>query len=69
MLSRSTPSAFDIDRDLAGGLDRIGMKDGPPLAGDTRQFGDRLNRSDLVVGVHDRHERGVVGERSAEFIR
>ena len=31
-------------------------------------LGDRLDGADLVVGVHHRHERGVVGDRVAHAI-
>ena len=31
-----------------------------------RELGDRLNRADLVVGVHHRDERRVVGDRLAQ---
>ena len=48
----------DIDRNLASGLDRIGMKERAVRVRDAGQFVDRLHRADLVVRVHHRHDRG-----------
>ncbi len=58
----------DIDRQLAGGLHRIGMKQRAALVRHRGELGDWLHGADLVVGVHDRHERRVVGDRFAQAI-
>ena len=48
-----------VDRNLAGGLHRVGVKQRTVRLGDRGELRDRLNRADLVVGVHHRHERRV----------
>ena len=60
---------FDVHWDLAGRLHRIGMDHGAALTGDLRQLGNRLHGADLVVRVHDGHERGVVPEGRPQGIR
>ena len=47
-------------RPLAGGLDRIAVQHGPMGARDRRHLLDRLHDPGLVVGRHDRDERGAV---------
>ena len=61
--SRSTPSARTFTGILADRLHGIGVKQRAAAVGDARQLGHRLDRAELVVGVHHRHEGGVVGER------
>ena len=34
----------------------------------TPYFGDRLHNTDLIVGRHDRHERGIVANDSAQSL-
>ncbi len=46
----------DIDRELAGGLDGVGMKRYAPLAAHGCKCGDRIEGADLVVGVDDGHD-------------
>ena len=50
----------NIDGNLADRLHGVGVKHGVTLVRDGRQFRDRLNRANLVVRVHDRHEDGVI---------
>ena len=38
------------------------------FVGNSRDFGDRLNRADLVVGVHDADQAGVRCDRLADII-
>jgi len=57
---------LDVDRDLAGRLDRIRVKQRAPLVRGARQLCDRLNRPDFVVRVHHRDDRRVVRERLAQ---
>jgi len=49
----------DIDRNLPGGLHGIGVHQRTAFVGYGRERRDRLNRPDLIVGVHHRYERGV----------
>ena len=44
------------------------MEDRSALVCEPRQFGDRLDRADLVVGVHHADDRGVVCERLPQCI-
>ena len=53
---------FDVDRDVADGLNRVGMEKDLLFAADSAQFGDRLNRADFVVGHHDGNERRLRGD-------
>ena len=41
----------------------------PSANRDPREFRDRLDRANLVVGVHHRHQRGLVGEGLAQDFR
>ena len=45
------------------------MKEHTSFAGHGRKSGNILNRSGLVVAVHDRDEAGVVGDQLSEFGR
>lgn len=52
---------IDLRRDLADGLGGVGVQEHAALAGDLRDLGDRLDRADLVVRVHDADQTGVAG--------
>ena len=56
----------DVHRYLARALHGIGVKQRPVSMGDGGELGDRLDRADLVVGVHHRHEGRVVGHGLAQ---
>ena len=58
-----------VHRDLGHGLHRVGVEERSPGVRDAREFGDRLNGSDLVVRVHDRYDGGIVGDRRVERLR
>ena len=45
------------------------MDQGASLTGDLRQLGNRLHGTDLVVRVHDGHERGVVPDGRTQGVR
>ena len=47
----------NIHRDLADRLGGVGVDERAALLGHGRQFPDRLDRSGLVVGVHDGDEK------------
>ena len=50
-------------------LHGIGMERDLVLPGDCPEFRDRLDGADLVVGVHDGDEDGLVGDRLLQFGR
>ncbi len=56
---RSTPRVGDVDGNAADGLDGVGVKQDSPLAAHGPHLRHGLERSDLVVGRHDRNEGGV----------
>ena len=60
-----------VDRNLADRLHGVGVHQRAALVRDRRELRDRLNRADLVVRVHDRDERRVVGDapRAADRAR
>src|SRR5207253_6042236 len=61
--------ALDIDRNLAYRLDRVAVEDDAAFLGDTPDLADRMDRPDLVIGVHDRDEHRLVGDRVAHRVR
>ena len=54
-----------LHRHLAGRLHGVGVEERTAFPGERGQLRHRLNGADLVVGVHDRHEGGVVGQIAA----
>ena len=54
--------------DLANRLRCIRVEADAMLVGNFRDVGDRLNRADLVVGVHDADQAGVGCDRLADII-
>ena len=50
-----------VDRDLSRRLHGVGVHQRAVLVRNGRQLADWLNRSDLVVGVHHRHQRRLRG--------
>ena len=55
-----------VHRNLADRLHGVGVHQRSALVGDRRDRRDRLNRSDLVVRVHHRHDGGLVGDHVPE---
>ena len=47
---------------MTGSLHRIGVEQDAALAADGADLGDRLDRADLVVCIHDRHEAGILAD-------
>ena len=47
-------------------LHRISMEVYLVLPGDCTEFRDRFNRSDLIVGIHNRDQDRLVGDRLFE---
>ena len=45
------------------------MTERPALVSDLGQLGDRLNGTDLIVGVHDRDEGRLIPDRLSEALR
>ena len=60
---------LDVERDLAGGLRRVGVEEGLLLAADLADLGERLDDADLVVHRHDRDDHGLVGDGRAQLRR
>ena len=60
------PHGLHVDRDLADRLGGVRVKQDPPVLREAAERGDRLDRSDLVVGEHDRDEDRPVRERRAD---
>ena len=60
--SRSTPSARTSTGILPADCTASVCISAPRSCAIARELGDRLNRADLVVGVHHRDERRVVGD-------
>lgn len=58
-----------INGQVPAGLYGIRMKDDTVLAGDRGDFLNRLDGSDLVVGMHDGHEDCFPANRLAQLIR
>src|SRR5262245_8025154 len=58
-----------IRLDLACGLRRVGMKKHAVFVSDRGEFGDRLNRTGLVVCMHDGNEDGLGCDRVGKSLR
>ncbi len=59
----------DPRRNLADRLRRVRVKRHAVLARDAGAFPDRLNRSDLVVRMHDADQAGPRRDRAAQLVR
>ena len=61
---------IDVEVERAGGLHGVGVDGDARVVrlDDARDLGDRLDRADLVVGVHDADEDGAIVERVAERV-
>src|SRR3954452_8785327 len=60
---------LDVELDIWRRLDRIDVEhDAFPSPDTRRDLGDRLERSDLVIGEHDRDEDRLVVERRLELV-
>ena len=55
-----------VERQPAGGLDRVGVEGYALRAGQRGQPGDRLHRAHLIVGVHDADQGGFRPEHGGE---
>lgn len=58
----------DVEGELAYRLDGIRVKEHARLARDPADLSDRLDRADLVVRVHDRHEDGIGPEGAPHVV-
>ena len=59
----------DVDRNLRDRLHGVGVEERAAGVRQPREIGQGLHGSDLVVGVHHRHERRLVGQRRLEGFR
>ena len=57
---------LNIDRKLPGRLGRVGVEQYAVFPADRADRSNILDRSDLVVRKHDRHENGLRRQRRAE---
>ena len=57
-----------VDRDLAYGLDGVGVEDESLLMAQLADLGDRLDHADLVVGEHDADQDGLVVDGRLELV-
>ena len=53
----------DIYRDMPDGLDSIGVKQYISLPADRSDLPDRLNGTDLIIGIHDGYQTGILPDR------
>ena len=61
--------AVHIHRNLAHGLRRVGMEQHPALPSHLSDLRNRLQHANLIVGVHDADQDGLVGHRRAKLIQ
>ena len=59
---------LDVDRHVAHGLHGVGVEEHAVFLADRADLRNRLNRADLVVCIHDRDERGLLGDRGLELL-
>ncbi len=69
MESRSHPMRFNIDRNLAGRLHRVGVKVNVGFSRDLADLLDRLQHAGFIVGHHDGDEPGIRPQSPAHVIR
>ena len=55
-----------VDRNLRHRLHGVGVEERAARVRERRQFGNRLDGADFVIGVHHRDERRLVGQRRLE---
>jgi hypothetical protein len=63
------PRQIGCEWDFSERLHRIGMKKHVAFSADRSEFRKRLDRASLIVGVHDRDERGVFLNQSSQKLR
>ncbi len=62
----SGPSAREVEWELAGCLDGVGVEESAGGVGDGGEFGDGLDDAGLVVREHDADEFGVGADRGLQ---
>ena len=60
---------IELDLDLASRLGGIGVERYPCGFDEAGDFGNRLDRSDFVVGVHDRYQASIGSHSCGHGIR
>ena len=58
-----------VDRNVADRLHRVGVEPDAPFAAELADLGDRQDGADLVIRVHDRHERRVGADGVRDLLR
>src|SRR5581483_2953615 len=61
--------SHDIDWQRASGLNRVNMEGDLTSPTDPPNLFNRLDGANLVIGVHDRGERGLIGDSLFQFTR
>ena len=59
---------LDIDGNLAQRLHAIGMKRHARFTGDLCDLGNRLDRAELVIGMHHRDQHGLRPQSAANIV-
>lgn len=59
----------EIDGDVSDSLGGVAMEPGTTEVADRREIGDGIDRSDFVIGPHDRNESGRVREGLFQQVR
>ena len=59
---------YDVDRNVADGLDRVGVEEDACFAADRADLTDWLDGADLVVRVHDRDQAGLGRDRFPDLL-
>ena len=59
---------IDVERNLSGRLNRIGVEQDAAFARDLSDFLDVLNDADFVIRGHDRDQDRLVGDRVAKIV-
>ena len=60
---------LDVNGNMARRLHRIGVEEHASLAADPADLGDRKDRTDLIVGVHDGDKAGILADGVLHLLR
>ena len=60
---------LDIQRQIGCGLDSIGVEENVVLCANFSDLLDWVDRTNLIIGIHHRHQYGFIGNSSLQFIQ
>ena len=60
---------FHVDRNMSDRLDRVSMEKNAVFPADGADLPDRLDGSDLIVGIHDADQASIIPDSSFDFVR